>query len=72
MKEISALERHWAQLFASLYQYLYISNEIKELGQVIDKVKLRIVEFKQGLELVKTNRLSRLANYFHPQIFLRF
>lgn len=69
VKEISALERHWSQLFASLYQYLLISNEIRELEQIIDEAKLRIMEFRQGLELVKTNRLS--SKLFSPSDFLK-
>lgn len=69
VKELSALERHWAQIFASLYQYLHLSNEIRELGQVIDEAKLRIVEFRQGLELVKTNRLG--SKLFSPSDFLK-
>lgn len=52
-----------------MYQYLHISNEIRELEQVIDEAKLRIVEFRQGLELVKTNRLG--SKLFSPSDFLK-
>lgn len=49
--------------------FTLISNEIKKLEQVIYKVKLRIAEFRQGLELVKTNRLS--SKLFSPSDFLK-
>lgn len=50
--------QHWTEMYDYLLHFLYVGNEVRQLGQVMDEAKLRIVEFRQALELVKTNRLS--------------
>uniref|UniRef100_A0A1B6MBQ0 Uncharacterized protein n=1 Tax=Graphocephala atropunctata TaxID=36148 RepID=A0A1B6MBQ0_9HEMI len=59
---------HWTEMYDYLIHFLYIGNEVRQLGQVTDEAKIRSVEFRQALELVKTNRLS--SKLLPPNEFL--
>lgn len=45
-------------LHRSLSKHLRFTTMLRHLGQTIDEAKLRIVEFRQALELINTGRIS--------------
>lgn len=65
---VNTLHEENIMMHRSLSRHMKITTLLRHLGQAIDEAKLRIVEFRESLELVSTGRVS--STLLPPHDFL--